>query len=37
MQCLFDTSVGVMGSDRTAYLSWGIASVFWVVGFMFVS
>lgn len=34
---MFEWSIGLMGSDRTAYLSWGIASVFWVVGFMYVS
>lgn len=37
MQLVFESSIGLMGSDRTAYLSWGIASVFWVVGFMYVS
>lgn len=37
MQLLFDQSIGLMGTDRTAYLSWGIASVFWVLGFMYVS
>jgi drug/metabolite transporter (DMT)-like permease len=37
MQILFNTSIGLIGADSTAYLSWGIASVFWVVGFMYVS
>jgi drug/metabolite transporter (DMT)-like permease len=37
MQFLFDSSISQIGSDRTAYLSWGIASIFWVLGFMYVS
>lgn len=37
MQLLFDTSIGLIGPDRTAYLSWGVASVIWVLGFMYVS
>ena len=37
MQFIFDTSIGLIGPDGTAYLSWGTASVFWVLGFMYVS
>lgn len=37
MQFIFESSIKLIGSDHTAYLSWGIASILWVVGFMFVS
>jgi len=37
MQFAFDYSVKLIGGDRTAYLSWGIASIIWVLGFLYVS
>ncbi len=37
MQFIFNASISLIGPDRTAYLSWGTASIFWVIGFMFVS
>ena len=37
MQFIFGTLIGLIGSDKTAYLSWAIASIFWVLGFMYVS
>lgn len=27
----------MIGPDKTAYLSWGTASIIWVLGFMYVS
>lgn len=37
MQLLFSKSIDLFGNDKTAYLSWGTASVLWVLGFMYVS
>jgi drug/metabolite transporter (DMT)-like permease len=37
MQLLFSKSIDLFGKDKTAYFSWGTASILWVLGFMYVS
>jgi hypothetical protein len=37
MQFIFDTGVKFIGTDNTAYFSWGFASIIWVLGFIYVS
>lgn len=37
MQIIFDSGVRLIGTDKTAYISWGFASIIWVLGFVYVS
>ena len=37
MEFIFNNLTKVLGKDKAAYLGWGIASVIWVLGFLYVS